>query len=85
MSHRSIGSIVLLFAAALAAAACASKPVSDYPVADVPLTSVKLDGGFWGGRQATDIAVSIAHSSGHRREHRPPDEAERADRADQEL
>ncbi len=61
MSHRSIGSIVLLFAAALAAAACASKPVSDYPVADVPLTSVKLDGGFWGGRQATDIAVSIDH------------------------
>ncbi len=47
-------------AAALAAASCSSRPASDYAVADVPMTAVKL-GGFWGGRQATDIAVTIAH------------------------
>ncbi|MDD8026435.1 MAG: glycoside hydrolase family 127 protein [Acidobacteriota bacterium] len=52
---------MILSAAVWLAAACVSKPVSDYPVADVPLTAVKRAGGFWGARQATDIAVTISH------------------------
>ena len=34
---------------------------ADYPIKDVPLTAVKFVGGFWGARQATDVAVTIAH------------------------
>jgi DUF1680 family protein len=36
-------------------------PTPDYAVAAVPMTAVKLSGGFWGARQATDISVTIAH------------------------
>jgi hypothetical protein len=38
-----------------------SVPSPDYAVKAVPMTAVKLDGGFWGRRQAVDIAVTIAH------------------------
>jgi len=41
--------------------ACTNTQGPDYPVKDVPMTSVRLDGGFWGGRQATDVAVTIRH------------------------
>ena len=47
--------------AAFLLAACAPGPKLDYPVKDVPIPAVKLDGGFWGARQATDIGVTIAH------------------------
>jgi uncharacterized protein len=52
--------VVPIFAAALILG-----PVSvsgaDYPVKDVPQTAVKFAGGFWGARQQTDVAVTIAH------------------------
>ncbi len=34
---------------------------TDYPIKDVPLSAVKFVGGFWGARQATDVAVTISH------------------------
>jgi DUF1680 family protein len=60
MNRRFPLALIVLSAAALAASSCSSRPASDYAVADVPMTAVKL-GGFWGARQATDIAVTIAH------------------------
>ncbi len=49
----SAGLLVLGSATALAA--------PDYPVKDIPLTAVHFVGGFWGARQATDLAVAIGH------------------------
>jgi hypothetical protein len=61
MIRRTPLSALVLGAAALLAAACVTRTATDYPVKDVPLTAVKLSGGLWGARQATDIAVTISH------------------------
>lgn len=47
----------------LAAPACRTTTLakSDYPLKPVAMTDVKLSDGFWAPRQATDIAVTIAH------------------------
>jgi uncharacterized protein len=58
-SRRSIALLILAGAFAFGPAAAAATP--DYPVKAVPMSSVRLDGGFWGRRQAVDIAVTIAH------------------------
>jgi len=41
--------------------ACTKTQRADYPIQDVPMTSVRLTGGFWAERQATDVAVTIRH------------------------
>ncbi|MGD0782086.1 MAG: beta-L-arabinofuranosidase domain-containing protein [Candidatus Aminicenantales bacterium] len=54
-------SATLLSAGMLALGCAAALAAPDYPVKDVPLTAVKFVGGFWGARQATDLAVTIGH------------------------
>ena len=51
----------LLAAGAFVSLSAPASGAADYPIKDVPLTAVKFVGGFWGARQATDVAVTIAH------------------------
>ena len=53
--------IFVLFVFSFVGGPAAVLGAADYPIKDVPQTAVQFSGGFWGARQQTDVAVTIAH------------------------